>query len=87
MKSSHGNGKCDNHCVMVVSEHDTQLTLADGRKYTLDGQTPLWLRCKTDGTIVQLDELPEGFVEFFESPPPDPGFYDRVKSYPEAFQQ
>jgi len=87
MRSSHGNGKCDNQCVMVVSEHGTKLTLADGREFTLDRKMPLWLRCKSDGTIVQLDKLPDGFVEFFDSPPPDSGFIDRVKSYPEAFQK
>ena len=77
-----GNGKC----TMVVSRHGTRLTLADGRKFRLDGRTPLWLRCKSDGTIVQLDKLPEGFDEFFESPPSDPGLIDSIKSWPEAFQ-
>jgi len=56
--------------VMVVTKHGTQLTLADGRGFCLDGQTPLRLRCRPDGTIVVLDELPPGFVEFFENPPP-----------------
>jgi hypothetical protein len=72
---------------MVVSARGTKLTLADGRKFTLDGQTPLWLRCKSDGTIVVLDELPEGFVEFFESPPPEPGLIGSVKSWPEVFRK
>jgi len=76
------NGKCS----MTVSHRGTKLTLADGRKFTLDGRTPLWLRCKSDGTIVQLDELPKGFVEFFESPPSDPGLIHSIKSWPEAFQ-
>ena len=71
---------------LVVSHNGTKLTLADGQEFTLDGKTPLWLRCKSDGTIVQLDELPEGFVQFFESPPPDPGYIGEVKSYPEAFR-
>ena len=75
------DGKFD----MVVSHRGTKLTLADGREFKLDGKTPLWLRCKTDGTIVSLDELPNGFVEFFESPPPDPGNIGEVTSYPEAF--
>jgi hypothetical protein len=70
---------------LVVSHRGTKLTLADGREFILDGKTPLWLRCKTDGTIVQMDELPDGFVEFFESPPPDPGNIGEVTSYPEAF--
>ena len=70
---------------LTVSRRGTKLTLADGREFKLDGKTPLWLRCKTDGTIVQMDELPEGFVEFFESPPTDPGLIRNVKSYPEAF--
>ena len=73
--------------VMVVSDRGTKLTLADGREFTLDGRTPLWLRCKSDGTIVELEELPAGFVEFFESPPPDPGFIGEVKSWPEAFRK
>ena len=77
----------DGKCTMVVSRHGTRLALADGRKFRLDGRTPLWLRCKSDGTIVQLDELPEGFVEFFESPPPDPGLIDSIKSWPDVFRQ
>ena len=70
----------------IVSRRGTRLTLPDGQEFTLDGKTPLWLRCKSDGTIVQLNELPEGFVQFFESPPPDPGYIEKVKSYPEAFR-
>jgi len=77
----------DGKCVMVVSHRGTKLTLADGRELTLDGRTPRWLRCKSDGTIVELEELPAGFVEFFESPPPDPGFIGEVKSWPEAFRK
>ena len=77
------NGKCR----MAVSGRGTKLTLADGREFTLDGKTPIVLRCKPDGEIVQLDELPEGFVEFFESPPSDPGLIQCVKSYPEAFRK
>ena len=76
-------GKCE----MVISERATKLTLADGREFQLDGKTPLWLRCKSDGTIDHLDELPEGFVEFFESPPPEPGLIWGVESYPEAFKK
>jgi hypothetical protein len=58
------NGKC----VMEIPPHRAELTLADGRKFTLDGKTPLWLRCKSDGAVVKLDEPPKGFVEYFESP-------------------
>ena len=89
MNSSHGysNEKSDGQCVIAVSEHGTKLLLTDGREFTLDGQTPLWLRCKSDGTIVQLSELPKGFVEFFESPPPNPGFIEKIEFYPEAFQK
>jgi len=89
MNSSHGysNEKSDDQCVIAVSEHGTKLTLADGREFTLDGQTPLWLRCKSDGTIVPLNELPKGFVEFFESPPPNPGLIEKIEFYPEAFQK
>ena len=77
----------DGKCTMVVSVKGTKLTLTDGREFTLDGKTPHWFRCKSDGTIIELDELPEGFVEFFESPPPDPGMIRLVESYPEAFQK
>jgi hypothetical protein len=77
----------DGKCTMTLSHRGTKLKLADGREFVLDGQTPLWLRCKSDGTIVQLDELPEGFVEFFESPPPDPGLIGSVKSWPDAFRK
>jgi len=77
----------DGKCGMVVSARGTKLTLADGREFTLDGKTPLWLRCKSDGTIVQLDELPKGFVEFFESPPSDSMMHTSVTSYPEAFRK
>jgi hypothetical protein len=73
--------------VMVFSERGTKLTLADGRTFALDGITPLWLRCKSDGTVVVLDELPEGFVEFFEAPPDDPGLIESIKSYPDAFRK
>lgn len=86
----HGKGEIaflDGKCKMVISGRGTKLTLADGRKFQLDGKTPLWLRCKSDGTIDQLDELPEGFVEFFESPSPDPGMIESVESYPDAFQK
>ena len=72
---------------MVVSRSGRKLILNDGRKFTLDGRTPLWLRCKSDGTIVELEELPEGFVEFFESPPANPGLIGSVKSWPEAFRK
>jgi len=72
---------------LVVTQRGTKLMLADGREFTLDGQTPLWLRCKSDGTIEQLDELPEGFVGYFESPPPDPGMIRSIESYPKAFQK
>jgi len=77
-----------NH-VMVISLHGEQyeLTLADGRTFTLDGKTPFWLRCKSDGTVVKLDELPDGFVEFFESPPDNPGFIETIESYPDAFRK
>ena len=77
----------DGKCKMVVSERGTKLTLADGREFLLDGKTPLWLRCKSDGTIDHLDELPKGFVEFFESPPSNPGMIGNVKSYPDAFRK
>ncbi|MCL2624225.1 MAG: hypothetical protein FWD31_11225 [Planctomycetaceae bacterium] len=77
----------DGKCVMVVSHRGTKLSLADGRQFILDGQTPLLLRCKADGTIVQLNELPEGFVEFCESPPTNAGLNDVLKElYPKAFQ-
>ena len=72
---------------MVISARGTKLTLVDGREFALDGQTPLWFRCKSDGTIIELDELPEGFVDFFESPPPDPGMLGLIQSYPEAFRK
>ena len=81
MKFHDGKGE------MVVSHCGTKLTLNDGREFTLDGRTPLWLRCKSDGTIVELEELPEGFVEFFESPPAEPGLIGSVKSWPEAFRK
>ena len=77
------NGKCS----MVISERATKLTLADGREFILGGKTPLWLRCKSDGTIDHLDELPEGFVEFFKSPPTDSMMHTSVQSYPEVFQK
>ena len=85
-----GNGKVEmqfHNSKMVISERGTKLTLADGREFLLDGKTPLWLRCKSDGTIDHLVELPEGFVEFFESPPPNPGMIGNVKSYPDAFRK
>ena len=72
---------------MVFSERGTKLTLADGRTFTLDGKTPLWLRCKSDGTVIKLDELPEGFVQFFESPPDNPGLIETIESYPDAFRK
>jgi len=89
---SHERGKTtikffDGKGEMVLSDRGTKLALADGREFTLDGRTPLWLRCKSDGTIVELEELPEGFVEFFESPPPDPGLIGSVKSWPDAFRK
>ncbi len=77
----------DDKHLMVFSEGGTKLTLPDGREFTLDGKTPLWLRCKSDGTIDRLDELPKGFVDFFESPPPEPGLLGKVTSYPGAFQE
>ena len=73
--------------VMVFSERGTKLTLADGRTFMLDGKTPLWLRCKSDDTVVELDELPEGFVEFFESPLDDLGLIEKIESYPDAFRK
>jgi len=72
---------------MVLSERATKLTLADGRTFTLDGKTPLWLRCMSDGTVIELDELPEGFVQFFESTPDNPGMIGSIRSYPEAFRK
>jgi hypothetical protein len=72
---------------MVLSERGTKLTLADGRTFTLDGKTPLWLRCMSDGTVIELDELPEGFIEFFESPPDNPGMIGSIRSYPDAFRK
>jgi hypothetical protein len=77
----------DGKCVMVVSKHGTKLTLADGREFMLDGQTPLWLRCKSDGTVVELDELPTGFADFIESPPPDHVWMSDAKSYPDVFRK
>ena len=75
------------NCVMVLSERGTKLTLSDGREFLLDGPTPLWLRYRPDGTIVVLDEIPQGFIDFFENPPPDPGFLRNVAvSWPEAFR-
>jgi hypothetical protein len=90
--SSSGNGKItmwflDRTHEMVFSERGTKLTLADGRTFTLDGKTPLWLRCMSDGTVIELDELPEGFIEFFESPPDNPGLIQSVRSYPDAFRK
>jgi len=87
-----GNGKLtmwfhDRKHEMVLSKRATKLTLADGRVFTLDGKTPLWLRCMSDGTVIELDELPAGFIEFFESPPDDPGFIELIKSYPDAFRK
>jgi hypothetical protein len=76
--------------VMNFSLRGTKLTLADGRTFTLDGKTPLWLRCKSDGTIVELDELPEGLIEFFEVPSEFArAGYNKslVKSYPAAFRK
>jgi hypothetical protein len=70
--------------VMNVSSRGTKLTLADGRTFTLDGKTPLWLRCKSDGTIIELDELPEGLIKFFET---HPEFSHNLESYPEAFRK
>jgi len=70
--------------VMVFTSRGTKLTLADGREYTLDGNTPLWLRCKPDGIFVELEELPEGFIEYFENNPRDAA---AIRSYPEAFQK
>ena len=69
---------------LVVSHRGTKLTLADGREFKLDGKTPLWLRCKTDGTIVQLDELPDGFVELFKTSPHQ-RVNELMQQYPEAF--
>ena len=79
----------DGKHVIVIALHGEQfeLTLADGRTFTLDGKTPLWLRCKSDGTVVELDKLPDGFVEFFESPPDNPGFIETIESYPDAFRK
>ena len=61
-----------------------KLTLADGREFTLDGKTPLWLRCKRDGTFIELHELPEGFIEYFENNPHDA---ESIKTYPEVFRR
>ena len=44
-------------CVMVISSRGTKLTLEDGREFTLYGKTPLWLRCKSNGTVIELDKL------------------------------
>jgi len=77
---------CGGKGSLVVTHRGTKLTLADGRQFTLDGKTPLWLRCKSDGTIDKLDELPEGFVEYFVSPPA-PGMIRSIESYPKAFQK
>ena len=77
----------DGKCEIRFNRKGTQLTLSDGREFNLKESSPLWLRINDDGTVVELDELPEGFVDFFESPPPDPGFLDSVKSYPEAFRK
>jgi len=44
-------------CVMVISSRGTKLTLEDGRKFILDGKTPLWLRCRSNGTVIELDKL------------------------------
>ena len=77
----------DGKCIMRVNQKGTQLILSDGREFNLKESSPLWFRIKDDGTVVELDELPEGFVDFFESPPPDPGLLGSVKSYPEAFRK
>ena len=77
----------DGKCEIRFNRKGTQLTLSDGREFNLKESSPLWLRINDDGTVVELDELPEGFVDFFESPPPSSGLLDMVKSYPEAFRK
>ena len=72
---------------MKLNRKGTQLILGDGREFNLKESSSLWFRINDDGTVVEQDELPEGFVDFFESPPLDPGFLDSVKSYPEAFRK
>jgi len=74
----------DGKSIMVFSERGTKLTLADGREFILDGKTPLWLRCKRDGTFIELHELPEGFIEFFEN---NRIAAETIKTYPEAFRK
>ena len=75
----------DGKHIVVLSHRGTKLTLADGREFTLDGKTSLWLRCKSDGTIEHLNELPKGFVEYFESPPP--GAIEATTISSEMFQK
>jgi len=77
----------DGKCKMRLNRRGTQLTLSDGREFNLKESSSLWFRINDDGTVVELDELPEGFIDFFESPPPDPGFLSSIKSYPEAFRK
>jgi len=71
----------DGKHVMVVSSRGTKLTLSDGRQFTLDGKTPLLLRCKSDGTVIKLNELPEGLAEYLESP------YEMIEFLPGMFRK
>jgi len=79
MRFFDGKGK------MVLSSFGTKLTLSDGRQFTLDGKTPLWLRLMSDGTVIELDELPEGFVEYFETH--HASGTTMIRSYPHAFRR
>ena len=75
----------DGKSKMVLSSFGTKLTLSDGRQFTLDGKTPLWLRLMSDGTVIELDELPEGFVEYFETH--HASGTTMIRSYPNAFRR
>jgi len=81
------DGKSEMKLNFMGAKLGTKLTLDDGREFNLKESSPLWLRVKDDGTILELDELPEGFVEFFESPSPDPDLRKSIKSYPDAFRK
>ncbi len=78
----------DGKCGMKIDHKGTKLILADGREFSLVGNEPIWLRCKDDGTITELDALPEGFLEFMERPITQPmDFRADIESYPAAFQR